>query len=124
MKVLVEMAGEGTNGISWNEREVVQFEGLDRLQCVERDRNAPGEKGTVPPGGRPDGEVWDEGRNRMRRPEVGREVVQWYGHWTEAPSEGADGPGEGNIPPFYGWGFDENWLAVRGEWKSLLEEIQ
>jgi hypothetical protein len=124
MEVLVEMTGDGTNGISWNERKVVQFEGLDGLQCVERERNAPGEKGTVPPGARPDGEVWDERRNRMQRPEVGREVVQRYGHWTEAPSEGVDGPGEGNMPLFYGWEFDENWLAQRGEWKSLLEETQ
>jgi hypothetical protein len=39
----------------------------------------------------------------------------------EAICYGADGPGDGKVPPPGGWVFDEEFLKQRGDWSDLLE---
>jgi hypothetical protein len=34
---------------------------------------------------------------------------------------GADGPGDGKVPPPGGWVFDEEFLKGKGDWEDLLE---
>lgn len=41
---------------------------------------------------------------------------------AEAISYGADGPGDGKVPPPGGWVFDEEFLKTKGEWKELIEK--
>jgi len=129
--------------IAWMDREPVVFREFDRLESVEKERQediARREKGepVLSPGtqGRGHGRVSSANmglRGGLSQSGSGR---RYTGAPLPAPFEptpkpqlvspeaiayGADGPGDGKVPPPGGWVFDEEFLKQRGDWEDLLE---
>ncbi|KAN0112263.1 hypothetical protein V8E51_005214 [Hyaloscypha variabilis] len=135
--------------IAWQDREPVVFSGFDRLEIVEKERreeNARREKGEPVCGPATHGHGHGHGAQgvaqRGHGPNMGlRGSFSQSGpgrRYTGAPppvlaelkpkvvqleaiSHGADGLGDGKVPPPGGWVFHEEFLKQKGDWEDLLE---
>ena len=132
--------------IAWMDREPVRFSDFDRLESVSKERreeNTRRRKGEPVCGpsmhghgaqgamGGSRGHGLNMGlRGGFSQSAVGRRQTEPQAPPAqpkatvvnpEAICYGADGPGDGKVPPPGGWVFDEEFLKQRGDWSDLLE---
>lgn len=145
-----ELGKKSGEEIAWTDREPVRFSDFDRLESVSKERweentrrkegepvcgpsvHGHGAQGAQGAMGGSRGHGLNMGlRGGFSQSGVGRRQTGPQAPLPDQPKAkvvnpeaicyGADGPGDGKVPPPGGWVFDEEFLKQRGDWGDLLE---